>query len=172
MPSFCKARLSLLAVILVLVNTITCFASSLSNNCVKNACLSDCASWYTFCATLSLVALLRATSTKTGLVKKSSAKRFISFENVAENIKFWRCLGNNARMRFKSGIKPISSILSASSNTKICTWPRLSIFCSTWSSKRPGVATKISIPVFKCGVCVRISTPPNTTRLFKDVCLA
>ena len=35
-----------------------------------------------------LVALLRATSTKTGLVKKSSANLLISFENVAENIKF------------------------------------------------------------------------------------
>ena len=131
MPSFCKARLKRLAVILVLVKIITCLPSSACNNCVNSACFLLCSTKYTFCVTFSAVALLRATSINVGFVKKSSANFLISFEKVAENIKFCRCFGNKAKMRFKSGIKPMSSILSASSSTKICTWPRLSVFCST-----------------------------------------
>ena len=65
-------------------------------------------------------------------------------------------------IRLMSGMKPMSSIRSASSSTKISTWPRLTLFCSTWSSSRPGVATRISTPARTIGSCWRMSTPPNT----------
>ena len=53
-------------------------------------------------------------------------------------------------MRLISGRKPMSSIRSASSSTRISTRERLTVFCSKWSRSRPGVA-------------IRISTPPRTT---------
>ena len=49
-------------------------------------------------------------------------------------------------MRFTSGQKPMSSMRSASSSTRISTWERSQ---SRWlhrSSRRPGVATRTSTP--------------------------
>ena len=43
-------------------------------------------------------------------------------------------------------MKPMSSIRSASSRTSISTWPRLTRALPAWSRRRPGVATRISMP--------------------------
>ena len=45
------------------------------------------------------------------------------------------------------GSKPMSSIRSASSNAKYCTWARETRALSKRSDKRPGVATRISTPL-------------------------
>ena len=47
--------------------------------------------------------------------------------------------GSSARMRFMSGMKPMSSMRSASSSTRICDLAQVhACFCCTWSSRRPG----------------------------------
>ena len=56
-----------------------------------------------------------------GLSSSRSAKALISSLNVAENKRFCRCLGSSARMRLTSGMKPMSSMRSASSSTRIST---------------------------------------------------
>jgi hypothetical protein len=57
--------------------------------------------------------------------------------------------GNSETLRM-SWMKPMSSIRSASSSTRI-SMPadRSSVRCWTWSSSRPGVATRISTPRFE-----------------------
>ena len=49
----------------------------------------------------------------------------MSSEKVAENIRFWRFGGSSAMIFWMSGRKPMSSIRSASSRTRISTCPRL-----------------------------------------------
>ncbi len=56
-----------------------------------------------------------------GLIKKISAKRLISAGMVAEKNKVWRILGMTETIFSTSGIKPMSSIRSASSITNIFT---------------------------------------------------
>jgi hypothetical protein len=119
-----------------------------------------------------LVALLRATSMVSGSVRKLLASFLISGEKVAENIRFWRFFGSRLMMRCRSGRKPMSSMRSASSITSICTWPRLMFFCSTWSSRRPGVAMTISTPRRRISVCGFMSMPPKTTVERSGVCWA
>jgi hypothetical protein len=58
------------------------------------------------------------------------------------------------------GMKPMSSMRSASSRTRICTLPRFTAFCPTRSSSRPGVATRISTPRFSSSICGLMFTPP------------
>ena len=48
------------------------------------------------------------------------------------------CGGSSARILRMSGRKPMSSIRSASSRTRISTCDRLTLFWPTWSSRRPG----------------------------------
>ena len=111
----------------------------------------------------STVELRRATSIKAGLLSKPSASVLISSENVAENNKFCRLAGNAANTLRISRMNPISSMRSASSRMRISTCLRLTAPCCIKSSKRPGVATKISIPCFKRRICGLMFTPPNTT---------
>ncbi len=120
----------------------------------------------------SASALRRATSISCGLFRKLSASRRISLEKVAENIRFWRSFDSRLMIRWMSGRKPMSSMRSASSSTRICTCDRFSVFCSTWSSRRPGVATSSSQPLRSAIVCGFMSTPPNTTAQRSGVCRA
>ena len=94
----------------------------------------------------------RAGSWRTGARTSSS--------NVAENSRFWRWAGSSARILRMSGRKPMSSMRSASSSTRIETWLRFTVRCWTWSSSRPGVATRISTPACRILVCGSIGTPP------------
>ena len=56
-----------------------------------------------------------------------SASALISAENVAENSRFCRCFGSRASTRFTSGMKPMSSMRSASSSTKISMRERVDV---------------------------------------------
>ena len=62
---------------------------------------------------------LGATSTLAGSVSVGPATRMTSLESVAENSMFWRLLGSRARIRRTSGQKPMSSMRSASSSTRM-----------------------------------------------------
>jgi hypothetical protein len=83
------------------------------------------------CVTRSVALLRGATWTNAGSCNRPSARRRISFEKVAEKSRFWRRGGNTARILRMSRMKPMSSIRSASSRTRISTrdrstvlWPR------------------------------------------------
>ena len=62
-----------------------------------------------------------------------------------------------------SGMKPMSSMRSASSSTKISTCRESTFFCCMWSSRRPGVATRMSTPRRRASICGLMLTPPKTT---------
>ena len=88
----------------------------------------------------------RVTVISFGFDRKASARRRISGAMVALKNKVWRKGGSMETMRSTSGMKPISSIRSASSITSTLqsassTRPR-----SNKSSKRPGVAISTSTP--------------------------
>ena len=91
---------------------------------------------------------------------------------MAENSSVVRCLGKKLKMRCKSGKKPMSSMRSASSSTTYSTWLSTAFLASMWSSKRPGVATSTSTPLFSSRVWGFMSMPPNTTVLRNWVYLA
>ncbi|MBV6475514.1 MAG: hypothetical protein MOGDAGHF_01056 [Rhodocyclaceae bacterium] len=112
------------------------------------------------CVTVSVTALRRATSISTGALSMVSASFLISSEKVAEKSRLCRSFGSMARMRLMSGMKPMSSMRSASSSTSTSTLLKVTLFCCTWSSRRPGVATTISTPFRSASVCGLMSTPP------------
>ena len=85
-------------------------------------------------------------STRTGLDRNWSASRLISGGMVAEKNSVWRVGGSSLQMRSMSGMKPMSSMRSASSMTRIST-PFIRILPrSNRSSRRPGVAIRMSAP--------------------------
>jgi hypothetical protein len=117
-----------------------------------------------------------STSTRSGSRNNVSAKACTSLGNVAEKNKLCRFSGSKAKIAASSsanppvrivppalGEPPISSSLSASSNTSICTEPNFNALCATKSSKRPGVATTMSAPPRKFIICGLMETPPNST---------
>ena len=60
-----------------------------------------------------------------------------------------------------SRMKPMSSMRSASSSTRISSWLKFRLPWPTWSSRRPGVATRISTPARRALVCGLMLTPPK-----------
>ena len=65
---------------------------------------------------------------------------------VAEKNSVCFLAGVSLKIRSRSGMKPISSMRSASSTTMICTPVIRSLPRSKWSSRRPGVAISTSTP--------------------------
>ena len=123
-----------------------------------------------------------STAIRTGSRNSVSAKACTSFGKVAEKNKLWRFSGSKAKIAASSSAKPparivppalgeppMSSNLSASSNTNICTEPSLSALCATKSNKRPGVATTMSAPPRKFIICGLMETPPNSTATFSCI---
>ena len=94
----------------------------------------------------SAVVAARETSTRTGLWRKASARRVISGGIVAEKNSVWRVNGTSLQMRSMSGMKPMSSIRSASSMTRISIAFRSRPPRPVKSSRRPGVAMTTSAP--------------------------
>ena len=94
----------------------------------------------------SAVVAARETSTRTGLCRNVSARRVISGGMVAEKNSVWRVNGTSLQMRSMSGMKPMSSIRSASSMTRISIAFRSRPPRSVKSSRRPGVAMTTSAP--------------------------
>ena len=82
-------------------------------------------------------------SCRTGESVYFLAMRSTSPSSVAENSIVWRSLGVAAMMRSTSGRKPMSSMRSASSRTRILVFLSETAPRSMRSSRRPGVATRI-----------------------------
>ena len=79
---------------------------------------------------------------------------------VAENSMVCRLLGTCVTIRCTWGMKPRSSMWSASSSTSSSTLRRLTVPRSVWSSSRPGVATRTSGSRRNWSNCGPILTPP------------
>ena len=102
--------------------------------------------------------------TDCGLFMYCSARRRISAGMVAEKRAVWRVKGVLERMVSISSTKPILSISSASSSTRVWTWLRLSTLRSIRSIKRPGVPTMMSTPRCSRSICGPYACPPYTAR--------
>ncbi|KGD18074.1 putative ATP-dependent RNA helicase domain protein [Burkholderia pseudomallei] len=131
--------------------------------CVSSSRLRSRSTGWIFCAIVSAVVLRRATSISAGESSRLSASDLISSEKVAENSRFWRFAGSFASTRLMSWMKPMSSIRSASSSTRMSRLDTSIVFCCMWSSRRPGVATTMSTPRFNASICGLMLTPPNIT---------
>jgi hypothetical protein len=81
-----------------------------------------------------------------GLLRKASDRRRISGGMVAEKNKVCRSGGSRPTIRSISGMKPMSSMRSASSITRILTSASRTLPRSNRSSMRPGVAISTSTP--------------------------
>ena len=68
--------------------------------------------------------------------------------------------GSRSMILRMSRMKPMSSMRSASSRTRISTRDRSMVRCVTWSSRRPGVATTISGPARSFATWGSKPTPP------------
>ena len=98
------------------------------------------------CATVAAGDVGGVTEIATGSLRNASPRRRISGAIVAEKNSVWRCFGKRPTMRSTSGMKPISSIRSASSMTRMRTSERRTLPRSKRSSSRPGVAINTSTP--------------------------
>ena len=121
---------------------------------------------------VSLVVAWRATSIRSGACRKVSVIRSISGAMVAEKNSVCRVKGVSWKIRSMSGMKPMSSIRSASSTTMICTPVSSSLPRSKWSRRRPGVAISTSTPRSISLSCSPKDTPPISSALVSLVCLA
>ena len=95
---------------------------------------------------LALVVAGLATSIRTGSLRNCLVRRVISGGMVAEKNRVCFFGGVILKMRSMSGMKPMSSMRSASSTTRNCTPVIRSLPRSKWSSRRPGVAISTSTP--------------------------
>ena len=111
-------------------------------------------------ATVSAVLAGGATSMTLGFETNLSLRVLISSDRVAEKNSVWRSGGSRPTMRSTSGIKPISSIRSASSMTRIFTSVSSTLPRSKWSSSRPGVAISTSTPLSRAAFWSAKLTPP------------
>ena len=107
----------------------------------------------------------RATSTRAGALRKVLVSRSISGAMVAEKNRVWRVNGVRLKIRSMSGMKPMSSMRSASSTTITLTSDRISLPRSKWSSSRPGVAMRTSTPLSMIFSCSLKLTPPISRAL-------
>ncbi len=79
---------------------------------------------------------------------------------VAEKSSVCLFLGRKEKICLISGMKPISSIRSASSTTNILTSLSIIFPFAIWSRSRPGVAMRTSIPLSSFCSCFEAPTPP------------
>src|SRR6185369_9934962 len=163
MPFLQRNSATLLAPNLVRVNTSTwlqlCSWMMWASSCFFLARLTGCVIWVMLCT----VVLRGVTWILCGLRSSRSARSRISSLKVAENSRLCLSLGTSARIFFTSGRNPMSSMRSASSSTRICTVSRCRNPWPMRSSRRPGVATRMSTPPLSLAICGFMPTPPNTT---------
>ena len=163
-PDCSRARATRSAPRLVRVKTITRRKSLFSNSSASRARLRSCSTKMTFCWTFSTVVAWGVTETRTGSGFRSSpASLPISVGMVAEKKRFCRALGRYFTIRRIGRMKPMSSIWSASSRTKVSTPWRVTVFSPRWSIRRPGVATSTSTPGAMARIWPPYFTPPKIT---------
>ena len=104
-----------------------------------------------------------AAAARTGSWRRVSTRSMISGGRVAEKNMVCFFWGRSLITRRTSWMKPMSSIRSASSRTKISTPDRSSRPWPDRSSSRPGVAVRMSTPRFSCSTWGVWPTPPKIT---------
>ena len=132
---------------------------------VSSARLSACSTKSTFCSILPEIEAAGVISTLAGSLSMVEARSAISADIVAEKNSVCLFLGSVATMRCTSRTKPMSSMRSASSSTSTSTQSKRRCFLLCKSSRRPGVATKISGILRSALICGCAATPPRTTVL-------
>ena len=100
---------------------------------------------------------------RTGLLTRDFVLSRTSSESVAEKSRVCRDAGVFDTMRRMSGRKPMSSMRSASSRTRVSTCERLQSPELMRSMRRPGVATTRSHPLWSAARCGSYETPPTRT---------
>ncbi|MCY1434207.1 hypothetical protein D9M71_502610 [compost metagenome] len=154
-----------LAPCLVRVKTSTCSQAPTVIRCASRARLWLAGRRNTRCSMRSTVVFGGVTSMRSGSCSSLLARSTMSFEKVAENSRFWRLGGSLARTFFTSWMKPMSSIRSASSSTRISTWERSTLPWPARSSRRPGQATSRSTPLDRACTWGFMPTPPKMQAL-------
>ena len=86
---------------------------------------------------------------------------------VAENSSVWRRPVSRLRIRSTSGMKPMSSMRSASSSTTTLTPPSSTLPRSNQSSRRPGVAIRTSTPFSSAFSWSPMPTPPISSAMVR-----
>ena len=112
-----------------------------------------------------------AAATFTGSWSSVSTRSKISGGRVAEKNMVCFFSGRSLMTLRTSWIKPISSIRSASSRTKISTCDRSRSPCPAKSNRRPGVAVRISTPRLSFSTWGAWPTPPKMTASVRGRCL-
>ncbi|GBD42436.1 hypothetical protein HRbin39_01829 [bacterium HR39] len=106
------------------------------------------------------------TATSTGSCTKVSTSRRTSGGMVAENSRVWRRRTSRRMILSTSGMKPMSSMRSASSITRISTPLSRILPRSNQSSRRPGVAiTTSTSPRSRIFSCSPMPTPPMSSTM-------
>ena len=123
--------------------------------------------WITWVMRCTVV-LRGVTCTLCGFFRRLLARSRISSLKVAENSRLCLSRGTRASTFFTSWMKPMSSMRSASSSTRISIWLRSSSPCCCRSSRRPGVATSTSTPFLTLVICGFMPTPPKITVEFRS----
>ena len=124
---------------------------------------------YRYCWIVSAAEETALTATFSGFTKICLDRSKIFWGIVAEKNRDCLFLGSLAMIFLISWMNPISSILSASSKTKYFT---ALIEINPWfikSKRRPGVATKISMPLLKALVWPCCEPPQKITVVFNLV---
>ncbi len=118
--------------------------------------------WITWVMRCTVV-LLGVTWMDCGLRSRPLARSRISSLKVAENSRLCLSLGTRASTFLTSWMKPMSSMRSASSSTRTSTVDRSMKPCCCRSSRRPGVATRMSTPFLMRSIWGFMPTPPKMT---------
>jgi hypothetical protein len=103
-------------------------------------------------------------------VQQAVGQRRISSEKVAENSRFWRFLGSSARIFLMSRMKPMSSMRSASSSTRIST-PRGRWCAGCDVVEQAARRGDEDVDRFAAAICGLMLTPPNITMEVSGRCL-
>ena len=124
-----------------------------SSKAISRSNFCSAATGYTACVTVSAGDRRTPISTNSGSRNTHAARRSISGGNVAEKRRVCRSVEIFSTIRRTSGRKPMSSIRSTSSSTRILTVFKEVARCSIRSSRRPGVATRMSTPCLSSSRC-------------------
>ncbi len=162
-PFLVRNSATLLAPNLVRVNTSTWFHWFSLMMC-SSTCffLARPTGWIT-CLMRCTVVLRGVTWMLSGFLSRPLARARMSSLKVAENSRLCLFEGTRASTFFTSWMKPMSSMRSASSSTSISTWDRSMKPCCCRSSRRPGVATRMSTPLRMRSIWGFMPTPPKIT---------
>ncbi len=160
-PDLSRNVVSLSAPCLVRANTRVCLRESAASRCSSSSRLRAPSTGCTRWAMVSATVLLGVAWISCGSRMNSRASCLMPSSKVAENSRVWRfCRGSLARMRLIDGRKPMSSMRSASSSTRISMPDRSTLRRSRWSSRRPGQAISRSTPRRSASSWLPMPTPP------------